>query len=93
MKNIVKIMILLSIELHNGLSFPKARELALNKYLKTDKISNLLGSSNNILGIEYIKALRKYKSSIVPFTLQRFNTNYNDFNINRIFNNNNSYSK
>lgn len=73
---------LLSIELHKGLSFPKARELALNKYLKTDNISNLLGSSNNILGIEYIKALRKYRSSIVPFTLQRFNTNYNDFNIN-----------
>ena len=73
---------LLSIELRKGLSFPKARELALNKYLKTDNISNLLGSSNNILGIEYIKALRKYKSNIVPFTLQRFNTNYNDFNIN-----------
>ena len=71
--------ILLSKELDKGLSFPKARENALLEYLDdTKKYSNVLSSPNNILGIEYIKALKKYKSNIKPISIARFEAGHND---------------
>ena len=52
-------------ELKKGISFPKARENALMIYLNNiRKYLNVLSSPNNILGIEYIKALKKHKSNI-----------------------------
>ena len=70
---------ILSHELGKGLSFPKARENALLMYLKDiRKFSSVLSSPNNILGIEYLKALKKYKSNITPVTVERFDSNYND---------------
>ena len=36
-----------------------------------------LNNSNNILGIEYLKALRKINSKIKPCTINRFNNKYN----------------
>ena len=81
---------LLSIELEKGLSFPKARENALLDYIKNtddnvpenriidfEKYSKVLSSPNNILGIEYLKALKKYKSSIKPVCISRFKSEYN----------------
>ena len=63
---------LLSTELDKGLSYPKARENALIAYLGNDKTySNVLSSPNNILGIEYLKALKKCKSEINPITINR----------------------
>ena len=70
---------ILSHELGKGLSFPKARENALLMYLKDiRKFSSVLSSPNNILGIEYLKALKKHKSNITPLTVERFDSNYND---------------
>ena len=70
---------ILSHELSKGLSFPKARENALLMYLKDiRKFSSVLSSPNNILGIEYLKALKKYKSTITPVTVERFDSSYND---------------
>lgn len=71
---------LLADELKKGLSFPKARENALLSYLDNNKYSNILSSPNNILGIEYIKALKKYKSNIKPVSIARFEAGYNDTN-------------
>ena len=84
---------LLSIELEKGLSFPKARENALLDYIKNsddivpenriidfEKYSKVLSSPNNILGIEYLKALKKYKSSIKPVCISRFKAEYNSAN-------------
>lgn len=68
----------LSNELQTGLSFPKARENALLKYLNNNKFANVLSSPNNILGIEYLKALKKYKSEIQPIVIPRFEANHND---------------
>lgn len=69
---------LLSHELKKGLSFPKARENAVLMYLNDiRRYANVLSSPNNILGIEYLKALRKYKSNIQPVTIHRFATGYN----------------
>ena len=66
-------------ELKKGLSFPKARENALLMYLNGNrKYINVLSSPNNVLGIEYIKALKKHKSNIKPVSIARFETGYND---------------
>ena len=70
---------ILSHELSKGLSFPKARENALLMYLKDiRRFSNVLSSPNNILGIEYLKALKKLKSPITPITVERYNAGYHD---------------
>lgn len=66
-------------ELKKGISFPKARENALMIYLNNiRKYLNVLSSPNNILGIEYIKALKKHKSNIQPIPITRFEVGYND---------------
>lgn len=57
--------------LKDGKSYPKAREQALVKYLKDPEYASIISSPNNILGIEYLKALKKYGSKISPINLQR----------------------
>ena len=70
---------ILSNELNKGLSYPKAREIALTTYMKAPKnIIHSVSSPNNILGIEYLKALKKYKSKITPVAISRFESGYND---------------
>lgn len=74
---------LLAHELSKGLSFPKARENALLVYLNdVRKYPKVLSSPNNILGIEYLKALKKLKSNIVPHAIERFESDYNSNTIN-----------
>ena len=69
---------LLSIELDKGLSFPKARENALMIYLNDQKnVKTILSSPNNILAIEYLKALKRINSKIKPYTIGRFEADYN----------------
>ena len=61
---------LLKHELSKGLSYPKARENAVLLYLNNiRRYANILSNPNNILGIEYLKALKKLKSSIAPVTV------------------------
>lgn len=73
---------ILNHELRKGFSYPKARENALLMYLNDiRKYANVLSSPNNILAIEYLKALKKYKSTITPVSIKREKTNYNDTNI------------
>jgi len=81
-----KFVNLLNHELTKGLSFPKARENALLMYLNDiRKYSNVLSSPNNILAIEYIKALKKLRSHIRPIAIKRVNTGYNDLEITNNF--------
>jgi len=70
---------LLGHELSKGVSFPKARENALLMYLNDiRKYANILSSPNNILAIEYLKALKKTKSKMKPLAIKRINVGYND---------------
>lgn len=70
---------ILSHELSKGLSYPKARENALLMYLQDiRRFANVLSTPNNILGIEYLKALKKFKSPIMPVAIKRFDVGYND---------------
>lgn len=65
-------------ELAKGVSYPKARENALMFYLgDVRKYANILSSPNNILGIEYLKSMKKLKSNISAITIKRIGTDYN----------------
>lgn len=68
-----------------GLTFAKAREKSLIEYLNSSEINNIITSSNNILGIEYIKAILKLNSSINPVALKREGSNYNDKSLSQTF--------
>ena len=65
--------------LKEGASFPAARQKALNIY--SDKYSEILALPNNILGIEYLKALTKLHSKMEPFTIKRIGAGYHDMDI------------
>ena len=72
---------LLSHELSKGISYPKARENALMMYLNDiRKFANVLSSPNNILGIEYFKALKKLDSPLTPYIVPRYEAGYHDLN-------------
>ena len=82
---------LLKDELDKGLTFPRARSLALIHYLNEEKyyseenLVNHLNSSNNILAIEYLKSLKRLNSNIIPYTIKREGGAYNSTNLNNIF--------
>jgi len=57
-------------ELDKGISYPTARQKALLKIGENDA-AKALSSPNNILGVEYLKALKKFKSDIVPIAVKR----------------------
>lgn len=63
--------------LSKGLSFPKARELAFEA-LYGENFSLYLREPNNILGIEYLKALLITKSHLTPITIKRQGSGYHD---------------
>ena len=78
----------LSYYMEKGNLFASARINALCDYIKkydndlaekfsSDDILSILSSSNNILGLEYIKALMNLNSHIKPFTIERIVSDYN----------------
>lgn len=67
--------------LKNGSTFPLARTQAL-KALLPDMEDEIISSPNNILGIEYIKALIKLDSSIKPVTITRKLAGYHEEELN-----------
>lgn len=64
-------------ELANGNSFPKARELAIQNTLGNDYAA-LLSTPNNILGLEYMIALKERNSNIKPLPLKRDGADYHE---------------
>lgn len=62
---------ILKAELRGGASFPAARERALAACLKGEMPAGLLSEPNNILALEYLKALYLLRSPIRPVTVQR----------------------
>lgn len=50
--------------------------LAWQKY--NSSTAKILQTPNNILGIEYLKALEQLNSKIIPLTFSRFKSNYHD---------------
>ncbi len=73
---------LLAHELSKGVSFPKARENALLMYLNNiRKSANILSLPNNILAIEYLKALKLTNSNMTPIGIKRVGADYHSENI------------
>lgn len=71
-------------ELKTGISFPAARSSALSAEASLPLSSEkLLSSPNNILGIEYCKALFALSSSIKPHIIKREGSSYNDREVNK----------
>lgn len=56
--------------LDQGISFPKAREKAVEQ-IAGPEVAKLLRTPNNILGVEYLKALKSTGSAMEPFTIRR----------------------
>lgn len=78
--------------LQKGSAFPAAREKALletqakNKYLKNyeqKELKKALKAPNNILAIEYLKALIRLDSKIKAKTIKRIGTGYHSQKINK----------
>lgn len=87
LNNISKVLIdepkeyksILSEELKKGISYPKARENALILYLNDNlRYKNILNNPNNILGVEYLKALKNTKAAIEPIPVKREKVYYNE---------------
>lgn len=69
---------LITAQLRSGLSYPKAREIALSQFFgSSKKYSDIVSNPNNILGVEYLKALKRHKSHITPLTIKRDYADYN----------------
>ncbi|MDO4617719.1 MAG: nucleotidyltransferase family protein, partial [Lachnospiraceae bacterium] len=72
--------------LRAGLSYPAARSAALSAYASEQKelnsacinVREFLKKPNNILGLEYVLALKKRNSSIQPCTLKRSGSGYHE---------------
>ena len=74
----------LKAQLKSGLSYPKARELAIQSYFGNSPLyMSALQNPNNILGVEYLKALKKCNSPIIPVTIKR---EYSDYKTGKIKN-------
>ena len=61
--------------LNKGISYPTARNKALEEY--TGQSLDFLSKPNNILGLEYIRQLKEINSSIYPITIERIVSDYN----------------
>ena len=53
----------------------------LNVDFAPELASNLLDTPNNLLGLEYLKALKRLHSTILPHTIQREGNAYHDITI------------
>lgn len=72
--------------LKSGLSMPVARKNALNAlFPDTMNISEIIDTPNNILGIEYLKALHHFNSDIRPIIVKRTGNGYHDTDLNEGF--------
>ena len=69
---------LLNEKLSEGMSFPKARQLTAEAIIKE---ASILSEPNNILAVEYIRAIKKLGSKITPSTIRRMGDGYNDTDI------------
>ncbi|MBQ1902138.1 MAG: nucleotidyltransferase family protein [Lachnospiraceae bacterium] len=70
---------LLKEELKSGVTFPVAREHALKKILDIDEF--FLSTPNNILGIEYVKSIKRRNASFAPIAMKRIGASYHDASI------------
>lgn len=69
--------------LRKGMSFPQARQHALqgyfiNNHFDASALADVLSQPNNILGIEYMKALYQRNSSMKAYSIRRIGAGYHE---------------
>ncbi len=67
----------ISVNLKKGISFAKARQNSISKYLSPNEI-NEFSKPNNILGIDYLYELLNLQSNITPYTILRNSSNFDE---------------
>jgi predicted nucleotidyltransferase len=60
-----------------GYSYPRSRMEAL-KYIVGEENSKVVNSPNNNLAIEYLRQIIELKSNLIPITIKRMGSDYND---------------
>ncbi len=76
-----------------GISYPLARSKGLEHLLSlmpatqndTNFYSDLIKQSNNILALEYLLEIKQQNSNIIPVTIKRQGSNYNDTELSGAF--------
>lgn len=68
-------------QLRLGLTYPQARSAALNACGLSQAALQAANEPNNLLGIEYLKAIGRQKSRLEPVTVQRKGKGYHDSQI------------
>ncbi len=69
---------ILKAELKSGLSYPAARQNAVSAYLGTDRFQPLLKSPNNLLALEYVRAIKRLNVSMKPYIIKREGGGYHE---------------
>lgn len=81
---------LISTYLDQGLSYPAARTRALVDYnhqfrddfsFSAEELEQTTSSPNNILGLEYLKAIIRLDSGLIPITIPRIGSGYHETKI------------
>lgn len=72
---------LLKKHLKSGLSYPKARASAIGVYFQNEQLEKIVSYPNNILGIEYLKAIYRYHLDLNPVIIKRQGSNYHDITL------------
>ena len=70
-----------------GLSYPAARQRALDTFWSepAKEYPNIFSDSNNILALEYLKAIVQLKSPLIPFLILRQGNSYHDTSLSGSF--------
>lgn len=66
----------IKVELSTGVSYPTARETAITDIMD-GCYNDIISKPNNILAIEYIKAIKKIRANISPMLVQRVGVSHN----------------
>lgn len=64
-------------EIENGFNYNTALKRAISKELGDENSAEILSKPNNILAIEYLTAIKKLGSKIIPIAINRVDNGYN----------------
>ena len=81
----VEFKTLLQNNLKDGLSIPVARANALSSFFCDESIDSIINTPNNILALEYLKALKHFNSKIKPICVLRQGSGYHETELDNDF--------
>lgn len=71
--------------LASGFSFPKARAFAVNECCPNHSYSEILSQPNNILAIEYMKAIKRHHLPLSTYIVKRTGSGHNDISTDHVY--------